>query len=278
MEPIKDVPTGRLLLDSENPRLPEELQGESQDAILTYLEENEVLDELAASFVANGYFPTEPLVVLPPGGDGFRVVIEGNRRVATLMILLASPLATSLGLSFDLEPAPRRQQLAELSSIPAVEVASRSEVAAFLGYRHLNSFKPWKAESKSRYVWREVEQQAREHPDRDPFYEVARRVGSNSRGIRNSFLAFELLRQARDEHGLNIRPLLRERFGVWQRLLTAGGVLEYIGYADSPRTFAEVQAAAARLDQDRLAEIIEDLTPRKAGMRAVLQDSRSVTS
>ena len=47
----------------------------------------EALDELVASFVENGYFEEEPLVVVPIGEDRFKTV-EGNRRLATLKLLL----------------------------------------------------------------------------------------------------------------------------------------------------------------------------------------------
>ena len=277
METLGRVPVDTLLLDPDNPRLPEGVQGAAPDEVLAYLEQHDVLDELAASFVANGYFPNEPILVLPPDSDGQRVVVEGNRRLAALMVLLQLPAAVDAGLAFDLVSEPTRARLEELRTVPAVEVEDRDEVLAFLGYRHINGLRQWMPEAKARYLWREVEREALEHPDRDAFYEIGRRMGSNSRGVRTNYLSYELLRQAREEHDLDPRSVLRRRFGVWVRLLSAGGILEHIGYSGSPRSREEVRAAAARTDGVRFAEVIDDLTPQEPGGRAVLSDSRSAT-
>ena len=53
----EDVQVASLLLDPKNPRLPEELQGGEQPAILAYLFQHDVLTELADSYIANGFFP-----------------------------------------------------------------------------------------------------------------------------------------------------------------------------------------------------------------------------
>lgn len=100
MHPITDPLDVELLdLDPQNPRLPEEVQGSSQPVILTYLYENDVLEELMDSFVSNSYFPVEPILVLPGEEGGRRLVVEGNRRLAALMILLQLPPATDVGIT-----------------------------------------------------------------------------------------------------------------------------------------------------------------------------------
>src|SRR5690349_3725474 len=85
-----DVDT--LDLDPSNPRLPEEIQGKPQAEILTYLWENDVLEELVDSYLANGYFQSEPLITLQEKSKR-RTVVEGNRRLAALMILHQMPPA-----------------------------------------------------------------------------------------------------------------------------------------------------------------------------------------
>jgi hypothetical protein len=78
-----------LHLDPTNPRLPEEVQDGSEEAILRYVRENGELTELARSFADNGYFVQEPVLVVQRQQGGYKVV-EGNRRVATLKLLLAN--------------------------------------------------------------------------------------------------------------------------------------------------------------------------------------------
>jgi hypothetical protein len=99
-----------LRLDPENPRLPEEVRNQPQPAILRFLFENMALEELAASFIANGYLSYEPLLVVR-NSDGTSTVIEGNRRLATLKLLRRSEDAD--GLEFDLDS----QQLAKFEQI-----------------------------------------------------------------------------------------------------------------------------------------------------------------
>ena len=182
-----------LLLDPENPRLPEELHHQDQAKLLAYLEENEALDELAASFVTNGYFQNEPIVTLPPDSDGKRIVVEGNRRVATLLILLQEPAAREAELVFDLDPPPDKARLEELRSIPYFEVQDRGELRAYLGYRHISGLRRWSAEAKARYLWRAVEDAVRAGSD-SPFYDVGGFVG-RTQAIRAFYKAYTVAQQ-----------------------------------------------------------------------------------
>jgi hypothetical protein len=54
-----------LHLDNQNPRLPEEAQGKSEEELLYVLYREFYLDELAVSMGQNGYFDEEPLVAVP---------------------------------------------------------------------------------------------------------------------------------------------------------------------------------------------------------------------
>ena len=111
----------RLLLDTNNPRLPEDYQGKSGVKILECLRRDFDLEELAYSMDENGYFDEEPLVAVPhklpqkfigksdsklkldPSYIEFinnistkLVVVEGNRRLATIIILLSEKLQNEL--------------------------------------------------------------------------------------------------------------------------------------------------------------------------------------
>src|SRR5688500_17476241 len=83
-----------LLLDPENPRLPEGTPSKknalkAQDELLDYFMTDGVLGELVASFTDNGYFATEPLIATGEGAPtGHFLVLEGNRRLAALKVML----------------------------------------------------------------------------------------------------------------------------------------------------------------------------------------------
>ena len=89
LETITKVPVERLRLDRMNPRLVGEGATASDEWIIARLHRSAELDELLQSISANGYLDIEPLVVMAEddGDDGGLIVLEGNRRFATLRLL-----------------------------------------------------------------------------------------------------------------------------------------------------------------------------------------------
>jgi len=271
---LQPLSASDLALDAQNPRLPEELLGQSQERLLTWLNDEAVLDELARSMLENGFFDHEPLVVLPADAENKYVVVEGNRRFATLSILLQLPTAQAAGLTFDFVAPPEPSQLERLRLVPCFIVPNREEVHKFLGFRHIGGLKTWSPESKARYLEAEIEQ-AVSAGSRDPFREVARRVGSTMPAVKGQYLALKVLRAARDL-GIDSRYIIRERFGVWNRLLNSPEVRTFIGLIDVS-TVDEVKVASENLDVASLRQVIGDLTPAENGVKPVLWDSRDVT-
>jgi hypothetical protein len=266
---LVDRAVSLLDLDPQNPRLPEDLLGKSQSLILKYLYDNLVLDELAQSFLDNSYFLHEPLIIMPHGKRF--TVLEGNRRLAALMILHERPEAE--GMSFDID-YPKRA-LGKLKTVPCYQVKSRPEVYSFLGFRHIGGIKTWGAEAKARYLTREVDE-AVEAGSKDPFREVARRVGSNSPGVRNSYVALAILRHARDEFSVSVRDLQNERFGVWLRALNSPEIRRYIAFDDA-REYLEIKRALRKLDEAHLRRVLQDIGPPAESKKALLEDSRQLT-
>jgi hypothetical protein len=269
----REIAVLELLLDSENPRLPEDLQGAEQAELLRYLSAEAVLDELIRSFADNGFFEHEPLIGYEEPDLGF-IVLEGNRRLAALMVLLGLEEARELGLAPLLETPVPSDRLDELSIVPVYVVEDREDVHKYLGYRHIGGIKTWSAEAKARYLMREADRAAARR-SRNPFLEVARRVGSNTQGVRNSYTAITLLRHAQDEFGIPVNFLVERRFGVWLRCMSAQDIRRYIGL-DSGRSYSDVRAEIAETDEAGLREVIGDLSPTN-GSRPLVNDSRDVT-
>lgn len=268
------LPFNELLLDDENPRLPEKLVRASQPEILRYMYENAVLQELARSYVNNGFFQNEPLMATEM--DGMTVVLEGNRRLAALKVLLQDEDALVAEVSFDDDL--RRDLTPELEEelrqpLPIYVVESREEVRKYLGFRHIGGTKSWSAEAKARYLADEV---IADRGEPNPFVTVARRVGSNAMGVRNAYIAITVLRYARDELSINVDAVQQSRFGVWARALNAPDLREYIGLGD-PRTVDEIDEGVRAIDNQRLREVLRDLVPQGESKRPLLADSRQVT-
>ncbi|MGK3648705.1 ParB N-terminal domain-containing protein [Pseudarthrobacter enclensis] len=265
-----------LQLDDQNPRLPEEKLGMDQKGLLAWLEEEETLDELAASMLANGFFVHEPLVVIRSNGTPAYTVVEGNRRFATLNILLQLPAAQSAGLEFEFEKPPNSKQLADLRNIPCLIVDSADEVRKFLGFRHIGGLKTWSPEAKARYLETEIDFE-HESGSLNPFRTVGRRVGSNALGVRGPYVALKILRVAKDDFGISSASyVLRYKFGVWTRLLNSQEVRNFIGFED-PTSYAGIHSSLKKLDATALTIVLDDMQPRDGRLSAVLQDSRDAT-
>ena len=273
---IQWIPFDRLLLDDENPRLPEGLRGASQSEILGFLHEQGVLEELAQSYLDNGFFRHEPLIVVQErgkkGGKGGYTVVEGNRRLAALKILHDSPEADDAGF-FGIEPSSA--QLETLFEIPCFLIPDRDQIHAYIGFRHIGGLKTWPPEAKARYLLTEVHRLVDEGFD-DPFRELGRRVGSNAQGVRNPYLAIRILLYAREEFGLNVAYVQEHRFGVWLRCMNSADIRRYVGIRQA-RSYQEIEQALEGIDRGKLAEVLGDLESKRGRSRAVLGDSRDVT-
>lgn len=277
MEESKDIeyiPVSDLKLDPDNPRLPEDADVSSQAALMMQFYRDYALDELAASYVANGFFPSEHLLILKDG-----TVLEGNRRLAALKFLLHDDDAAKAGLSEYSTDMPFSQQDKEkLSQVPVLKVDDRDEIWAYLGYRHISGPKEWSPAAKARFVSKRVDEIAKDDPD-DCFKTTGKEVGSNALGVRNDYIHYGLLRMARDEYGLYKQAvyILNNRFGVWARLLNNQAIFGYIGFQPASKTYHEINSAFSDLDKDMLLLLMSDLCPRE-NEGPLLSDSRQASS
>jgi len=127
------------------------------------------------------------------------IVLEGNRRLAALLVLYRTKIVGDPDF-VDIRATP--EQLARLAELPCCLIESRKAVHRFLGFRHIGGIKTWSAEAKARYLLQAVDRSAAERTD-DAFRQAARRVGSNTQEVRNSYIAIRLLTYARDEFGID---------------------------------------------------------------------------
>jgi len=149
---IKMIYVKDLLLDYENPRLSTAGEVTSQEQLLKQLYMRYDLDPLIYSLSENGYFSEEPLIAVEKkvGTEVKFMVVEGNRRLAALKILLFDDDRKSAGAKGI--PKPSKEVLARLNPIPVKVYASRDEIVSYLGVRHIVGVKPWDALSKAKYI------------------------------------------------------------------------------------------------------------------------------
>ncbi len=168
---IEWIKTDRLIFDHLNPRLPRAIDAHSKSAVLNWMLEDASLLELMQSIAVQGYFPGEPLIVVP-AGQRF-VVVEGNRRLAAVLLLSAPSLASTRRKALQSITANASARPREL---PCLVFQSRDSVIDYLGYRHVTGIKEWEPLAKARYVEQLLE--AGHAKGTDALGIVARKIGS----------------------------------------------------------------------------------------------------
>lgn len=272
-------PFRELKLDQKNPRLPEVQQKNAitQADLMKFFYMNYSLEELAQSYVANGFFPTEPLLILDDD-----TVIEGNRRLAALKYLFHDEDAQEAGLSeyqmsTEMLPAVRES----LTQIPVITVEDRDKVVAYLGYKHINGAKQWSADAKARFVTSRVKEIATNDQE-NAFKLVAKEIGSTLPSVRNKYIHYSLLEYARDSLHLykTATFVLINRFGVWERLANSSTVFTYIGFNPKSSSYSDINSAIQDVDRSHFSSLLADLSPSGEfdGNQPLLSDSRKATA
>lgn len=193
---INYVSIDRLLLDSENPRFAGLSKGASDKEILTRLQREMHLDELIDSLEKNGYYNTEPLLVIPSKKHPNKfIVIEGNRRLAAIRILI------------DTKPNLDKTLKEQLTNeIPIAVYPDRKSLWTYLGFRHINGPQEWDSYSKAVYV-------LRVHKDHNiPIAKIAERIGDRHYTVVKMCNGLRVLEQAEDEGYFSAEEIGLRRF------------------------------------------------------------------
>src|SRR5262245_43806487 len=98
MSQAKSISIQNLLIDLQNPRY--DPRTNQREALLTMVnEQGAKIAALAEDIIIQGGLnPSELLMVMPSGDENTFVVMEGNRRITALKLLLSPSLVSSLNL------------------------------------------------------------------------------------------------------------------------------------------------------------------------------------
>lgn len=238
--PLLYISFERLFLDPQNPRLPVEAQGKSEEQVLESLRKFFYLDELAFSMAKNGYFDEEPLVAIPKNlPEKFTqldyeelkenkeyneflnnpateyVVVEGNRRLGTVKLLIRETVA-----SFPKLTEPIKQ---DLERLPVIIYPQRKDVISYLGARHIIGVKKWDAYAKARYI-----ASMKDSYDLS-LDEIQKSVGDTSNSARKTYASYRLIETMQSEYESYDTSKAKENFSYLMLALGQGPIKDFIG-------------------------------------------------
>lgn len=267
------LPTRDLLLDRENPRFSASERGQSQEFALRVLVERFKLDELADSILSSGFLTFDPLVGYrsESGSNSSVVIREGNRRVATLKLLLDPAQAPERHRKPWREFAraqrttPGLRQQIESVSVLVFDDKEQTDLSAYVGFRHVTGVLKWPAFEKAAYIADLVNRQ------KWSFKDVAQRLGSYPKHVERYYIAHQVVRQAHDA-GVDGAEQMEGRFGVLLRALNSPGVNNLLGltYPGKP------QQAPVKADQESYAHFVKWTFGTEAA-EPVVRDSRQLS-
>jgi ParB-like nuclease domain len=205
-----ELPISSLLLDEQNPRLPETEQSGTQDDLLRYIAKEYGPIEIAKSIASHGFFQSEPLIVVKDGTS--YIVVEGNRRLAALLLLSRPGRAKELDLQDAEEWETLGKSVVLPKDIPVVVAPSRRSVAPIIGYRHISGIEPWDPYAKARYLASLIDK------ENHSFDDAASLVGETHSAVRSHYRNYRIATQAKEKFSADVTRA-RKRFGVFTRAL-----------------------------------------------------------
>lgn len=138
-----------LLLDPENPRIPPTDQELSQGELLAELIEHDKVYELGKRIAANGFYTDEMLITTPRNGK--LVVVEGNRRLAALKVLL-SPEAAPNEYQKKFRVLSATIPKSTIKTVPVIVAPSRDAALPRIAEKHTHSMlEAWKPAQQARF-------------------------------------------------------------------------------------------------------------------------------
>lgn len=238
--PQLDLKVEQLHLDSYNPRLPEEKQGKTELEILSTLYQDFFLDEIAESMSRNGYFDEEPLVGIPdklpkklknadPQSREFLAfitkkdteftIVEGNRRLATVRLLLKADERERLRIKA--WPEVSNEIAADLGVLPVIVYPTRVEIVPYLGVRHIIGIQKWDSYAKARYIAMMVQ-------DGRTVDQVGDLIGDKQRSVNKQYVAYKILDQAEVEFDSDVTKAKLD-FSLLLLALGQGNIKQFLG-------------------------------------------------
>jgi ParB-like nuclease domain len=284
----------QLHLDPENPRLPERLRNASEKEVLNWMLSDATLVDLMASIAENGFFNGEPILIVQENGRN--IVVEGNRRLASIKLLANPELATE-------SPKTIRsiaETAAEKHNIPSeiwvYKCLDRNEARNYLGFRHVSGVKQWPLISKARYLYNLF--LTKNRFDYDVYKEIAKEIGSKGNYVRKLLIGYQAFQIIKSRNWFGMGEYLNEEsFNlslISEVLNDQPSVAEYAGIdVNSEKPFEKVklesfeeltkwlyqitESGRTRIGDNRNLRLLTKILQNEDAKKAFIIDGKSIT-
>lgn len=241
MELFDKLPVSELNFDIHNPRMVEfdEINPQTTEGqIIQILWEAMDVRELVMSIAASGYFKNEPLIVAREKGRN--IVIEGNRRLAAVKIILNPQL-------IDAEIPEVDQSIKEsLREVP-VMITTREKAWCYLGFKHVNGPAKWNSYAKAKYI-------VQVHDDFGiPLDDIAHQIGDTHKTVQRLYRGLMVIEQAETENKFSREDTKRDHF-AFSHIYTGlqyNGISQFLNLKDKDENTKEF------VPQDKINELGE---------------------
>lgn len=198
---VEIIETSKIDFDPENPRFYRLNDAHSVEAVIEEMLDDENVQDLMLSIGQKGYFPGEPLLVIP-NGERY-IVVEGNRRLAAVKLLNGEVVAPTRRKN-GVKAIQDEVAVEPPTTLPCLIYENRRDVLRYLGYRHITGIKEWDSLSKAKYLAQLREEFYPELPQVQQMKVLAKDIGSRSDYVAQLLTALALYTRAENAKFFNL--------------------------------------------------------------------------
>jgi hypothetical protein len=268
-ENLNNVTLDEFGLDPENPRLPTTIKRDEPN-MLNYIARTSSINELMTAIGQHGYFPGEPLIVIPSGKKKPKyIVVEGNRRLTALK-LLADPTLAPKSTAIKTASAEAKHKP---KGVPCILFDKRNEVIDYLGYRHITGIKQWEPLAKARYIAMYFDTETKKSATAPARYKVvALSIGSNATYIKRQLDGMAVYKLMEANDFFDIEDLDEENipFSLLTTALGYQSILEFVSGDNHP------YVQTGKMIKARVKELTSWLFEKNEDGETVIGESRNI--